>query len=634
MKIKPTGLKGGDKIQRIQSLMSKLNPLNESTTNSSLEHVKYGPDGIAYAIVRENHTYFIKTSDKIGGNLISEDFEYVGGLQNKMSESHRSYEDALRHLNMKFKDLNESYNIRENINLFKSDFLFETSNKKMNNEQEDTTYKLKVDSGEETEEPMDMGADVPTEAPMSNDTNMSADMPPMDMPADTETPEETEVSDEGEDTGDLEKDIQRLTGKIGQKMRELEEPDPELEKYVINSIMSALDIDSMDEDFKEDLISKLEGDEEGKESDVEPTEEPADETPEGEEELGDEGVPTEEEPTKTESRIISKKTLVENLKNKKLLEQRLRNFNLPDEDKEYYGKFRDMDDESWVGNKNDRFTSLDNTDDWDEEEFGDYESFSSKNPNHKWFSGAKNKEGSEMMFNTYKDKFGPLKTRRRKMEEEELLDEEETMTSYKDLNDFKTNYGKLAPKSKFSVTGMEGNFMKEVNEDENIYEIELDEDSMEEGNAFTKMLSKTKKGGKFNLGGKTYKDTSSYDSHNLDEDDEIEFDLEKESKPLHSKPFDLSSVGKNKEKELDEDYDMYDEFDKDLEDDLNGFDVEFYDTDSDDNGIEDRLEIMGNKPTTAPPPVKTPSKPTTPRRDTPFKPKIKPQIQPKGRYDY
>ena len=79
---------------------------------------------------------------------------------------------------------------------------------------------------------------------------------------------------------------------------------------------------------------------------------------------------------------------------------------------------------------------------------------------------------------------------------------------------------------------------------------------------------------------------------------------------------------------------MYDEFDKDLEDDLNGFDVEFYDTDSDDNGIEDRLEIMGNKPTTAPPPVKTPSKPTTPRRDTPFKPKIKPQIQPKGRYDY
>jgi hypothetical protein len=208
------------------------------------------------------------------------------------------------------------------------------------------------------------------------------------------------------------------------------------------------------------------------------------------------------------------------------------------------------------------------------------------------------------------------------------------MTSYKDLNDFKTNYGKLAPKSKFSVTGMEGNFMKEVNEDENIYEIELDEDSMEEGNAFTKMLSKTKKGGKFNLGGKTYKDTSSYDSHNLDEDDEIEFDLEKESKPLHSKPFDLSSVGKNKEEELDEDYDMYDEFDKDLEDDLNGFDVEFYDTDSDDNGIEDRLEIMGNKPTTAPPPVKTPSKPTTPRRDTPFKPQIKPKIQPKGRYNY
>lgn len=573
MKIKPTGLKGGDKIQRIQSLMSKLSPLNESTTNSSLEHVKYGPDGIAYAIVRENHTYFIKTSDKIGGNLISEDFEYIGGLQNKMSESHRSYEDALRHLNMKFKDLNESYNIRENIDLFRSDLLVETSKKEMNNEQEETTYKLKVDSGEETEEPMDMGADVPTDNPMDTPTDIPPTDAPMDMstdtemPADTETPEETEVSDEGEDTGDLEKDIQRLTGKIGQKMRELEEPDPELEKYVINSIMSALDIDSMDEDFKEDLISKLEGDEEGKESDEEPTEEPADETPEGEEELGDEGVPTEEEPTKTESRIISKKTLVENLKNKKLLEQRLRNFNLPDEDEEYYGKFRKFDDE-------------------------------------------------------------------------EMLDEIEKMDVFTNPAEFTANAATLK-KGNYGIKDPKTGHIKaiSVNEDEDeteepIYEIELDEDWMEEGNAFTKMLSKTKKGGKFNLGGKTYKDTSSYDSHNLDEDDEIEFDLEKESKPLHSKPFNLSSVGKNKEEELEEDFDIYSEFDKDLEDDLNGFDVEFYDTDSDDNGIEDRLEIIGNKPTTAPPPVKTPSKPTTPRRDKPFKPQIKPQIQPKGRYDY
>ena len=34
-------------------------------------------------------------------------------------------------------------------------------------------------------------------------------------------------------------------------MRELDEPNPELEKYVMNSIMSALDIDSMDDDFKD-----------------------------------------------------------------------------------------------------------------------------------------------------------------------------------------------------------------------------------------------------------------------------------------------------------------------------------------------------------------------------------------------
>jgi hypothetical protein len=41
-----------------------------------------------------------------------------------------------------------------------------------------------------------------------------------------------------------------------------DEADPELEKYVINSIISALHLDEMDEEDKEDIIAKIEGDEE------------------------------------------------------------------------------------------------------------------------------------------------------------------------------------------------------------------------------------------------------------------------------------------------------------------------------------------------------------------------------------
>jgi hypothetical protein len=597
MKIKPTGLKGVDKIQRIQNLMGKLSPINESVENSSLEHIKYGPDGIAYGIVRENHNYFIKTTEKNTDKLSASDFEYIGGLQNKLDESYNSYEEALKHLNMRFKDLNEFYNIRENIDLFKSDILTESSkSKKLKKEQdEETTFKLKVDAPEQDS---DVATDLPVPTDVPADDIESPEV--TDVPADDTTADDMaadfDMGDSEEDSDDLEKDIQRLTGKIGQKMRELDEPNPELEKYVINSIMSALDVDSMDEDFKEDLISKLEGEE------SEDEETPTDEEPSEEETTPEEESAEEEVETKSESRIITKKSLMEKLKSKKILKNKLKKTIV--ESDEFYGKFRNMDDE-WISSKNNRRQKMSDND-WDEEEtFDDYESFSSKYPKHNWFSGSHKPEGSKMMFNTYKDMYGPLSIRKKsKMGEDEMLDEEETITSYKDLNDFKTNGSKLTSKQKFNIGGVEGNFMKEMNEDENIYEIELDEDWMEEGNKFTDMLRKTKKGDTFKIGKRSYKDTSSYDD--LDED--FDFEMGDESRPLHRKPFDLNSVNKNMD--LEEDLEMFNRRDKDS------------------NNIPDRLEVKSNNPTIAPPPVKTP--PKTPRRDRPFKPQIKPQIQPKG----
>jgi hypothetical protein len=636
MKIKPTGLKGNDKIQRIQNLMGRMNSLNESVSNSSLEHVKYGADGTAYAIVRESHTYFIKTSDKKDQNLIVDDFEYIGGLQNKMSESYKSYEEALKHLNMKFKNLNESYGIRENIDLFRSDLLTEAPKKgevMMDEQEEETKFKLKVDAPEVA--PVEMAAELPS-TDMANDTSMDVSTEiPTEEPAETETPEETEISsDESEteeESGDLEKDIQRLTGKIGQKMRELDEPNPELEKYVINSIMSALDVDSMDEDFKEDLISKLEGedeestDKETSKDEMSTKEEPTqDETPDMEETSTEE----ETEEVKTESRVISKKTLLENLKKRKLKEY----FYFDEESEEmdelpkksskkmnnkdtFYGKFSNQDDK-WIGNVTHYGGKLDDTNDWDEEEFENYEEFSKKYPEHTWFSGSHNPEGSKRMFNIYKDKFGPLSIRKKtKMEnDEEMLDEEtvEVFTPEQlvaKLNSTTPPKGNVVVKDK--VGRMKGiNFNEQEEEDEieeTIYEIELDEELF--GNQSKLDLNKNKK-----LDKDDFRMLRSKKRKMMDEDDDMDFDFDKEElKPLHKKPFDLKSV-KKQEEELDED-----------------FDLDFY-TDMDDNDIADQLEIKSNKPTIAPPPVKTPT-PTTPRRDRPFKPQIKPKIQPKGYRD-
>lgn len=117
--VKPTGLKGAEKLNRMKQLMG-VTPINESINRSVIELTKVGPDGNMYAIVRENKEYYIKLC-KNKENVISEDFKYIGGLQNKKSKSYPSYAKAIKHLNLKFISLNEAHSKSGNINIFKND---------------------------------------------------------------------------------------------------------------------------------------------------------------------------------------------------------------------------------------------------------------------------------------------------------------------------------------------------------------------------------------------------------------------------------------------------------------------------------------------------------------------------------
>jgi len=119
--VRPTGLKGNDKINRMKELMGQT-PLNEDVKNSVVELTKLGPDGKVYGIVREGHNYFIKVTDK-QSNVITEDFNYIGGLMNKTSEVYPSYAKAIKHLNLKFISLNEAYGKSDVYNVFEDDNL-------------------------------------------------------------------------------------------------------------------------------------------------------------------------------------------------------------------------------------------------------------------------------------------------------------------------------------------------------------------------------------------------------------------------------------------------------------------------------------------------------------------------------
>ena len=123
--INPISLKGKEIHERQLALMGvKTINENENKGNTAVELTKIGPDGNAYAIIRENHEYFIKRTNKTSG-LVLEDFKYIGGLQNKKDEAYPSYAKAIKHLNLKFKSLAESYDKGSNINVFEDDNLLE-----------------------------------------------------------------------------------------------------------------------------------------------------------------------------------------------------------------------------------------------------------------------------------------------------------------------------------------------------------------------------------------------------------------------------------------------------------------------------------------------------------------------------
>lgn len=119
--VKPVGLKGNDKLNRMRELMGGTS-INENTSKSVVELTKEGPDGKIYAVIRENHEYYIKTSENKEG-LVTEDFNYIGGLQNKKDKAYPSYAKAIKMLNLKFMSLNEAAGKAGSVNTFLDDNL-------------------------------------------------------------------------------------------------------------------------------------------------------------------------------------------------------------------------------------------------------------------------------------------------------------------------------------------------------------------------------------------------------------------------------------------------------------------------------------------------------------------------------
>ena len=281
--INPKKIKGQDQLDRIKDLMGKMGTLNESKSFSELELIKKGPNNIVYGIVRENHDYFIKTCEKTSGEFLSEDFQYIGGDKNKFDERYKSYAEAIKHLNMKFDMLNESFGVEKNNSIFESDGV-PTGNASGGVAGAGFGFVMNEKEEDAIEEKTVLNVEVPKqEAPVEDEIEVdefSAEEGGDEFGDETEEVEvDAEIGDE-EEGDDYTKKIQKLTGKVTQMMRDMDEPDSELDKYVINSVISAIDWDEVDDEDVEDIIAKIEGEDEEDEEGVEVSDDFGDETEE------------------------------------------------------------------------------------------------------------------------------------------------------------------------------------------------------------------------------------------------------------------------------------------------------------------------------------------------------------------
>jgi hypothetical protein len=288
-KLKPIGsekLKGQAQISRILEIAK----YNEHLPNSINETAKTDyttklVDGNVYHIVKEKMGYIIKSG------INESSLDYMDPMKNRVY--YTSYSEALKKLNLVAKELNRVHNINEGISLFTEDKKYFLKNPNPAPQEEETPPPAPMP--EPMSEPTPPSEPMDTEPPADPEMGMDTDMPeePSDeMPA----PGPDDAGEEGDVSFKM---IQKLTGKLAQKIRDFQEKDEEITskdaKYVVNSILSAL-ADNLEDDDKDDIIAKLEGEEDEEDvSDMGMDNEMPEEEPTGEE-MGTDEMP-EEEPT-------------------------------------------------------------------------------------------------------------------------------------------------------------------------------------------------------------------------------------------------------------------------------------------------------------------------------------------------
>ena len=257
--LKPIGsekLQGAEKIARIMEIARYGEvPKQEINVNETTDYTRVLADGNVYGIVKERNGYIVKKG------IDESTLDYIDPMRNR--KYHSSYSQALKKLNLIAGELNRVNENEQGTELFgeQKKFVLKTPTSS-------APAPAPVAPAPAPEMPAP-SPEMPAPSPMGDEEMPeppSDDMMPDDM--DMDEPMADPMGGEGDEGPVTLKQVQKLTGKLGQKLRAYaseQEMTSEDVKYVLNSILSAVDLNLLDETDKEDILSRFEEEEGGEE---------------------------------------------------------------------------------------------------------------------------------------------------------------------------------------------------------------------------------------------------------------------------------------------------------------------------------------------------------------------------------
>ena len=258
--LKPLGserLEGDEKLKRIMELATygrtNKSTITENNQSHSVEFIKESTTGV-YGITKEKNSYYVKKGLNEGS------LDYIGGMFMKDKNRFTSYADALKRL--------ELISGQESL----------TEAKK---------YILKgKEKPVEAVAPSEPMAELPPPAaPAPSNDDPVDDAPIEDLPMDDAPMGDEPMGDEEGKPSDYMAEVQKFSGKLGQALRDAKvKMESDDIKYVINMVLSAVDLNKLDEEDREEIAERFEPNEDDGLDSV-------DDAPMGDEPMGDEESP-------------------------------------------------------------------------------------------------------------------------------------------------------------------------------------------------------------------------------------------------------------------------------------------------------------------------------------------------------